>query len=40
MAHLLRGTIRIYTRKKLSDPYLRYRLFDRKVMKEVLLHEE
>jgi len=35
-ARLLKGVIKLFTRKKITDPYLRYRLFDRKIMKEVI----
>ena len=40
MTHVLRGIIKLFSRKKITDPYLKFKWFDRKIMKEVLDHPE
>ena len=40
MTHFLRWIIKIYSRKKITDPYLRFKLFDKKIMKEVIDNPE
>lgn len=40
MTHILRGVIKLFSGKKITDPYLKFKLFDRKIMKEIINNQE